>query len=73
MVVVFYEGVVGYRTLGYLGRFFVVENFQHSTDVLGTFMGRSKDIRTYKIEISRVILKKFSLVKSAKVTRCEQI
>jgi len=27
--------------------FFVVENFQHSTDVLGTSMRRSKDIRTY--------------------------
>jgi len=26
---------------------FVVENFQHSTDVLRTFMGHSKDVRIY--------------------------
>ena len=47
-------------------RFFVIENFQHSTDILGTF--KKTSIHTNKSETPRAILKKFSLVKSAKAT-----
>ena len=35
IVAIFYTNIVRYRMLDYLDRFFVVENFHHSTDILG--------------------------------------